>query len=583
MVMKWPQVPLSLALATGGMTWSPTQQQPLAGPIVDIPKFCGKPYQPGYPNVFPGGRLEPPLRSPTPMIAVQLQPRYTIYDSSERQGQFVVEVSVSHTHGHPLRGAPQLSDVGNEAICTGFEFEIRVEETGQLLVSASASIATGAELFTFEFGKLEPRIWQYNAMLNATVVCKGGEQRTTNTTDLYFLPAKNTGSTVKVDNLHGGMLVANDVTNYTFQPLLPFGFYTSCSGYLNLSSANVAVYKDMGFNSINPVCAFTDGDLGYVFDWMDEANVWYQYDMRGSYTNLSSVAEQIPLIKDRSSFLSWYTADEPDGWQHGLNSTRLAYDFLREQDPYHPVGLVLNCDNYYFEQYSAGSDYVLQDTYPIGIDPNFSRPWNTICNATYGDCGCDNCVGDVTDVSNRLDSYIKYQEWLGEWKKPLWSVLQAFHGEYWSRDPTAEESWAMLLLSFNHGAKGIVSWIFPTSDILSEAHSTFAKVATVPPVSTILLNADPMPVNMGDPASLDVAFWSYGMEVMVSIVNLGRADNQHEVTVELPFVADHIGSQCWGDTDWILVEGHQGWSLKAMKGLQGLSTSIVILATSSTD
>lgn len=41
--------------------------------------------------------------------------------------------------------------------------------------------------------------------------------------------------------------------------------------------------------------------------------MWYQYDMRGSYLNVTSVAEQIPLVKDRSGFLSWYTADEPDG------------------------------------------------------------------------------------------------------------------------------------------------------------------------------------------------------------------------------------------------------------------------------
>lgn len=58
------------------------------------------------------------------------------------------------------------------------------------------------------------------------------------------------------------------------------------------------------------VCAFTDGDLGFLFDWMDSVDLWYQYDMRGSYLNLSSVAEQIPLVKDRSNLLSWYTADE---------------------------------------------------------------------------------------------------------------------------------------------------------------------------------------------------------------------------------------------------------------------------------
>ena len=93
-------------------------------------------------------------------------------------------------------------------------------------------------------------------------------------------------------------------------------------GTSNYSLANVTAYKDMGFNSVNSVCAYTDGDLDFLYDWMDSADLWYQYDMRNSYLNLSQVAEQIPLVKDRSSLLSYYTADEPDGWQYALNSTR---------------------------------------------------------------------------------------------------------------------------------------------------------------------------------------------------------------------------------------------------------------------
>ena len=72
-------------------------------------------------------------------------------------------------------------------------------------------------------------------------------------TPIYYLPAKDTGSMVKIDNLNGGMLVANNATDSNFEPLLPFGFYTSCSGYLNYSLTNVSAYKDMGFNAVNPV------------------------------------------------------------------------------------------------------------------------------------------------------------------------------------------------------------------------------------------------------------------------------------------------------------------------------------------
>lgn len=36
----------------------------------------------------------------------------------------------------------------------------------------------------------------------------------------------------------------------------------------------------------------------------------------------------------------------------------------------------------------------MEDVYPIGINGTFSK-WGTACNATLGDCGCDNCAGAV--------------------------------------------------------------------------------------------------------------------------------------------------------------------------------------------
>ncbi len=506
------------------------------------------------------------------MLFVQLESRYTIYDSNEKQGQFIVEASISYTYGELI--APKV----DYELTKMLKFEIQVEQTTQLLVSDVVKLRSGPQLYAFDFGSLEPRLEPYKVILNAALGSQARDQNYTIATELYHLPAKNSGSTVKVDKLHGGMLVANNVTDYEFEPLLPFGFYTSCSGYLNYSSENVTTYKDLGFNAINPVCAFTDGNLGYLFDWLDVANLWYQYDMRGSYTNLSSVAEQIPLIKDRSSFLSWYTADEPDGWQYALNSTRLAHDLLKKEDPYHPTGLVLNCDNYHFEHYSAGADYLMEDAYPMGINPIHSRPWNTTCNTTYGDCGCDNCIGELEDVSNRLDSYAEYQQWLGRWQKPLWAVLQAFHGEYWERNPTSDETWAMMLLSFNHGAKAMMSWLFPTSRRLTEAHAAFAKVATQHSVSIMLLNAEPVPVN-DKHNILDISYWSNGDLVMVGIVHLDNVDRYLQVDVELPFAAVEIESQPWGTVSWTLIETVRGCTLRSTHGLGGFATNIVILRT----
>lgn len=522
----------------------------------------------GAPDFSPGGMLQPPAESPEPLLFVQLQTRYSIYDSSESQGSFIVVVEVSSTHGEPMhKGSPPQQ----------LDFQVRLGDTGRVVASGAAYISSDPQLFDFDLTHIEPRLKPYHVSLYGSHSPGGKHDKPLASAELYYLPQKRSGSTVKIDNLYGGMVVANDATNYAFEPLLPFGFYTSCSGYLNYSLANVSAYKDLGFNAINPVCAFTDGNLDYLFDWLDETNLWYQYDMRGSYLNLSSVAEQVPLIKDRSAFLSWYTADEPDGWQYALNSTVLAYDLLKELDPYHPTGLVLNCENYYFKRYSAGADYLMEDAYPVGINPTYSRPWNTTCNETYGDCGCDNCVGQLTDVSDRLDSFSNYQQWLGRWPKPLWSVLQAFHGEgYWSRDPTVKETWAMILLSFNHMAKGMMSWVFPASTKLNNAHAAFAKVATVPPMSEFLLNANPIPIIGEGLESIDVAYWQIGEQYMVSVVNTQRQENHANVRIELPFSARHIKHQVWQNVAWELTETH-GSVLLTTRGLEKLETSVVIL------
>jgi hypothetical protein len=512
------------------------------------------------------------------MLLVQLQTRHSIYDSSEAKGEIIVEASISYTHGAPYKNASAVSGSDETAPFNRLNFDVRDEENDKLLVSSGVKIDSGPRLFQFRLDHLEPRLKPYDLVLYGGPMHELGYQNYTATAQLYYLPAKNNGSTVKIDNLHGGMLVANNVTNYAFEPLLPFGFYTSCSGYLNYSLANVSAYKDMGFNAINPVCAFTDGDLTDVFDWLDETNLWYQYDMRGSYLNLSSVAEQVPLIKDRSSFLSWYTADEPDGWQYALNSTKLAYDLLKEQDPYHPTGLVLNCENYYFKEYASGADYLMEDAYPVGINPYHSRKWNTTCNETYGDCGCDNCIGELQDVSDRLDAFATYQTWLGQWQKPVWSVLQAFSGErYWSRDPTTDETWAMILLSFNHAAKGVMSWVFPPTQTLSKAHAAFAKVATKSPVSTLLLSAEPTAITADDQL-LDVSYWTLGDQLMVGLVNLAYVGSSKPVSFQLPVNVSKISTQPWGSLSWSIVNESSGSSTLKVSGLMGLDTSLIMLS-----
>lgn len=89
--------------------------------------------------------------------------------------------------------------------------------------------------------------------------------------------------------------------------------------------------------------------------------------------NGTSVTAQVNDIKSRPNLLLWYTADEPDGTSDPLSATADSYDLITSLDGgpsssaaktggigYHPVSLVLNCENFEFTAYTSGADIVMQ-------------------------------------------------------------------------------------------------------------------------------------------------------------------------------------------------------------------------------
>ncbi|KAE9399062.1 hypothetical protein BT96DRAFT_939723 [Gymnopus androsaceus JB14] len=124
-------------------------------------------------------------------------------------------------------------------------------------------------------------------------------------------------------------------------------------------------------------------------------------DMRLTYMNDTSVTEQVNQIKSRPNLLLWYSADEPGGTSDPLNATSLAQSLITSLDGsdgnggagYHPVSLMLNCENFFWSEYASGADVLLQDTYMIGNNVTFLNQWFTPCTVDFGDCGCDNCQG----------------------------------------------------------------------------------------------------------------------------------------------------------------------------------------------
>ncbi len=70
--------------------------------------------------------------------------------------------------------------------------------------------------------------------------------------------------------------------------------------------------------------------------------------------NTASVTAQVNHIKSRPNLLLWYTADEPDGTSDPLDATAKSSNLITSLDGgdgvggagYHPVSLVLNCQDY---------------------------------------------------------------------------------------------------------------------------------------------------------------------------------------------------------------------------------------------
>ena len=152
---------------------------------------------------------------------------------------------------------------------------------------------------------------------------------------------------------------------------------------------------------------------------------------------------------------------------------------------------------------------------------------------------------------------------------------QSFHGEdYWFRDPTVDEEFVMNALAFNHGAKSIVSWVYPASDILSEAHGALSRVVTQSPVVEFLVGANfqKIEVDLQDYEVVDASSWVVGNQVLVCIVNGGYVDINEPVTVPVSN-ATSIVSMPWGNVTWELVDQEL-----RVASLPALATSILILS-----
>ncbi|CAK7224689.1 hypothetical protein SBRCBS47491_005635 [Sporothrix bragantina] len=606
--------------------WTVVGQQ--TGNHPDWPRWCGKVYESGYPAFNPGGQTVEPPRNPSgPRLYVQIAPRYSLYLDSEAKGEFIVRTTLSPYFGNDVPAALGQSsyDVGDREL----HFVITLDganSSDNVLVSGTSRFnfkgrTTQETLVPFNLtSALKASFSPQNVTLTGWVASPDGSSNSTHTaksSDFVYLPDKPTGSVTRLDNAYGGFMHRGGRTGSSknldylgFRPYFPYGYYSSFDGFLAgvtdnvTASAIIGRYAGFGLNAMTPLSQYPQSAI--AFDYMaSQTNIGIQFDLREGYTNLTWVSEQVTAARDSAALFSYWSADEPDGHQDPFGAPVLARDTIRRIDPYHPVAVVLNCQNYYFAEYTAGADVIMEDVYPIGINTTGITKWGTECNSTLGDCGCDNCQGgnySIRDVADRLDNLALYETWTDNlWPKTKIHNPQSFHGEgYWGRDPTDNESWAMSLVAVNHGAQGLISWVYPVAgsfngtnnDTLPSAHGWLAQVLTQSPIVDFLVgNARPTPLPVPSLPNLDVACWRRDKQLLVSIVNSGYEDYiLHNTSIYAPqysipipqnvwLAADqpysHISAVVWSPNKLIWTYASNNLSTR---NIPALSTGLVILS-----
>ncbi|KZT21323.1 hypothetical protein NEOLEDRAFT_763316 [Neolentinus lepideus HHB14362 ss-1] len=491
--------------------------------------WCGKDYTVGSPIIPPGGQFAIPATSTEPLLTFRCAPAIKPYLGEDALAPAAIIVDTLITY-QQISGAASITLPSSSQLG---ELVVTVTANGKFLTTGVVPLNASKTELPFSLTGLQTQKAAYNVSCTAMYSPSLGAKQTFQaTTALSYLPNPESGSVTKMDLRSGSLLArpANDPTG-PYGTVFPLGFYTNWGGYLD-TNYNFSFINDLaarGYTIVHPVPTYDNlTQLGLVVDRMAELGLYLMYDMRWDYQNATAVTEQVNMFKNRSNLLLWYTGDEPDGSGDPLNATSLAYDLIYELDGYHPVSLVLNCQDYYFEEYTSGADIVMQDTYPTGINATWSVEYHTECTPDYGCCGCDNCVGDFEDISERMDDFRVRLEALGwDRTKAVWAAPQAFgDAQFWNRVPSGKEFIVQSVLSINHGGLGIVPWNDPTTDDITNSATVLGKA--LPTLKSFILS--PSAVYRQHTANrVDVGMWTVGTQTLVLATNL----NYFNITLNL--------------------------------------------------
>jgi hypothetical protein len=499
--------------------------------------WCGKNYMANQSVVPPGGQFVLPTQSVEPLLSFRCAPVFRPYlEEDAKSAAFVVDTSIVYDW---ITGAEPISVSSNSSSSSGSNGLGSLSVTinvGSIHTTANVPLnATGIQI-PLDISTLNAQKTAYNVTCSATYSAPSSsgsqcanEQKFSTSSSLLYLP--DTNASVTKTDLRTGALWVRPASGKggAFAPFVPQGFYVNFENHLATNLSMINQLKADGFNTLHPIPPYNNLTIFHqVINMTISAGMYIVYDMRSNYQNLSAVAQQVNTYASIPNLLNWETAHEPDGNSDPQNAAQATYDLIYQLDGYHPVSIVLNCQDYNFSPYVNGADIVLEDAYPIGINGTWSAVWNTECTPDFGHCGCDNCDGGLWDVKARIQTYKDRLNILGfDRTKSVWTTPQAFgSGAYWNTTPTGLQWAAMGFTSFSHGALGSKSYQYPT---------TTGNVSTIEGTAaalTVLIQQYVQPFLVDPNATfsrynyqgLDAGLWYNGTSYLLLVVNMNSAD-----------------------------------------------------------
>ncbi|KAF9221749.1 hypothetical protein BS17DRAFT_241786 [Gyrodon lividus] len=498
--------------------------------------WCGKNFMPNQTVVPPGGHFQLPASSDEPLVAFRCAPAFRPYlEEDAKDAAFIIDTPIVYKY---IQGAAPISlptSTGSSSSSQDLgKMDITISIGNHLHTMKEVPVnATGYEI-SLDISSLQAQKTPYNVSCSATYKTKTSSTKTSTqhfstSGSLLYLP--NTQNSVVKTDLRTGALWTRpaDGSGGAFKPFIPQGFYVSFDQYLAKNLSLIDQLKADGFNTIHPIPPYDNTTVfKQVLDKTVELGLYIIYDMRSNYQNLTAVAEQVNAYSSLPNLLLWETAHEPDGNSDPFTAARNTYDLIYQMDGYHPVSIVLNCEDYNFTPYVEGADIVLEDAYPIGINATYSPVWHTECTPDFGHCGCDNCQGFLYDVKARIQTYKDRLDILGyDRTKSVWTTPQAVGGgTYWSTTPTGQEWAALGLTSLNHGATGSISFQYPTTTgnvTTIEGTATNFTQIIAEFIQPFVVDPDAVFENF-DYGGVDAGLWNNGTAYLLVVANLNNTE-----------------------------------------------------------